>query len=114
MFTIQPGTIRPASVLILGAGVAGLQAVATAKRLGAVVEVFDTRPAVKEEVIKFLGEKFVEVYGASFDAKAGGYAVEQTEEFQKRQKDRIAESIKKADVVITTAQIFGKKAPILL
>jgi H+-translocating NAD(P) transhydrogenase subunit alpha len=113
MFTTAAGTIRPASVLILGAGVAGLQAVATAKRLGAVVEVFDTRPAVKEEVMS-LGARFVEVDGATYDAKAGGYAVEQTEDFKKRQKDRIAESIKKADVVITTAQIFGKKAPILV
>ena len=97
----------------MGAGVAGLQAIATARRLGAVVEVFDTRPAVKEEVMS-LGAKFVEVEGAADASKAGGYAVEQTEEFLQRQKAKIAESIAKADIVITTAQIPGKKAPILI
>ena len=113
MFMTAAGSIAPAKVLILGAGVAGLQAIATAKRLGAVVEVFDTRPAVKEEVMS-LGAKFVEVEGAADASKAGGYAVEQTEEFLQRQKARIAESIAKADIVITTAQIPGKKAPILI
>ena len=77
------------------------------------VEVFDTRPAVKEEVMS-LGAKFVEVEGAADASKAGGYAVEQTEEFMQRQKAKIAESIAKADIVITTAQIPGKKAPILI
>jgi NAD(P) transhydrogenase subunit alpha len=100
-------------MLILGAGVAGLQAIATAKRLGAVVEVFDTRPAVKEEVMS-LGAKFVEVEGAADASKAGGYAVEQTEEFMQRQKAKIAESVAKADIIITTAQIPGKKAPVLI
>jgi len=113
MFMTAAGSIAPAKVLILGAGVAGLQAIATAKRLGAVVEVFDTRPAVKEEVMS-LGAKFVEVEGAADASKAGGYAVEQTEEFLQRQKAKIAESIAKADIVITTAQIPGKKAPILI
>lgn len=113
MFMTAAGTIAPAKVLILGAGVAGLQAIATARRLGAVVEVFDTRPAVKEEVIS-LGGKFVEVEGAADASKAGGYAVEQSQEFLQRQKARIAESIAKADIVITTAQIPGKKAPILI
>ena len=113
MFMTAAGSIAPAKVLILGAGVAGLQAIATAKRLGAVVEVFDTRPAVKEEVMS-LGAKFVEVEGAADASKAGGYAVEQTEEFLQKQKERIAESIAKADIVITTAQIPGKKAPILV
>jgi proton-translocating NAD(P)+ transhydrogenase subunit alpha len=113
MFMTAAGTIAPAKVLILGAGVAGLQAIATARRLGAVVEVFDTRPAVKEEVIS-LGAKFVEVDGAADASKAGGYAVEQTEEYKLRQQQRIAESIAKADIVITTAQIPGKKAPILI
>ena len=113
MFMTAAGSIAPAKVLVLGAGVAGLQAIATAKRLGAVVEVFDTRPAVKEEVMS-LGAKFIEVEGAADASKAGGYAVEQTEEFQRRQKDKIAESIAKADIVITTAQIPGKKAPILI
>lgn len=113
MFMTAAGSIAPAKVLILGAGVAGLQAIATAKRLGSVVEVFDTRPAVKEEVMS-LGAKFVEVEGAADASKAGGYAVEQSEDFLQRQKARIAESIAKADIVITTAQIPGKKAPILI
>jgi NAD(P) transhydrogenase subunit alpha len=113
MFMTAAGSIAPAKLLILGAGVAGLQAIATAKRLGAVVEVFDTRPAVKEEVMS-LGAKFVEVEGAADASKAGGYAVEQSEEFLQRQKAKIAESIAKSDIVITTAQIPGKKAPILI
>lgn len=113
MFMTAAGTIAPAKVLILGAGVAGLQAIATARRLGAVIEVFDTRPAVKDEVMS-LGAKFIEVEGAADASKAGGYAVEQSEDFMKRQKAKIAESIAKADIVITTAQIHGKKAPILV
>ncbi len=113
MFMTAAGSIPPAKVLILGAGVAGLQAIATAKRLGAVVEVFDTRPAVKEEVMS-LGAKFVEVEGAADASKAGGYAVEQSEEFLKKQKEKIAESVAKADIIITTAQIPGKKAPVLI
>lgn len=113
MFMTAAGSIAPAKVLILGAGVAGLQAIATARRLGAVVEVFDTRPAVKEEVMS-LGAKFVEVVGAADASKAGGYAVEQSEEFMQRQKQRIAESVAKADIIITTAQIPGKKAPVLI
>jgi NAD(P) transhydrogenase subunit alpha len=113
MFMTAAGSIAPAKVLILGAGVAGLQAIATAKRLGAVVEVFDTRPAVKEEVMS-LGAKFIEVEGAADASKAGGYAVEQSEEYKQKQKQRIAESIAKADIVITTAQIPGRKAPILI
>jgi H+-translocating NAD(P) transhydrogenase subunit alpha len=113
MFMTAAGSIPPAKVLILGAGVAGLQAIATAKRLGAVVEVFDTRPAVKEEVMS-LGAKFVEVEGAADASKAGGYAVEQSEDFQKRQRDKIHEHAKKSDIIITTAQIPGRKAPILI
>ncbi len=113
MFMTAAGSIPPAKVLILGAGVAGLQAIATSRRLGAVVEVFDTRPAVKEEVMS-LGGKFVEVEGAADASKAGGYAVEQSQEFLEKQKAKIAESIAKADVVITTAQIPGKKAPVLV
>lgn len=113
MFMTAAGSIAPAKVLILGAGVAGLQAVATARRLGAVVEVFDTRPAVKEEVMS-LGARFVEVEGAEDASKGGGYAVEQTEDYKQRQQQRIGESIAKADIVITTAQIPGKKAPILI
>jgi NAD(P) transhydrogenase subunit alpha len=113
MFMTAAGTIAPAKILILGAGVAGLQAIATARRLGAVVEVFDTRPAVKEEVMS-LGAKFVEVEGAADASKAGGYAVEQTEEYKQKQQQKIRESIAKADIVITTAQIPGKKAPVLI
>ncbi|MEP7255338.1 MAG: Re/Si-specific NAD(P)(+) transhydrogenase subunit alpha [Ferruginibacter sp.] len=113
MFMTAAGSIPPAKLLILGAGVAGLQAIATGRRLGAIVEVFDTRPAVKEEVMS-LGAKFIEVEGAADASKAGGYAVEQSEDFMKRQKAKIAESVAKADIIITTAQIPGKKAPILI
>lgn len=113
MFMTAAGSIPPAKVMILGAGVAGLQAIATARRLGAVVEVFDTRPAVKEEVMS-LGAKFIEVEGAQDAPGAGGYAVEQTEEYKLKQQQRIAEVAAKADVIITTAQIPGRKAPVLL
>lgn len=113
MFMTAAGSIAPAKVLILGAGVAGLQAIATARRLGAVVEVFDTRPAVKEEVMS-LGAKFIEVEGAADASRAGGYAVEQSEEYHMKQQQRIADSIAKADIVITTAQIPGRKAPLLI
>ncbi|MEI6184488.1 MAG: Re/Si-specific NAD(P)(+) transhydrogenase subunit alpha [Bacteroidota bacterium] len=113
MFMTAAGSIAPAKMLILGAGVAGLQAVATSRRLGAVVEVFDTRPAVKEEVMS-LGAKFVEVEGAADASKAGGYAVEQSEEYKQKQQARIAEAVQKADIIITTAQIPGKKAPVLI
>ncbi len=113
MMMTAAGSVPPAKVLVLGAGVAGLQAVATSRRLGAVVEVFDTRAAAKEEVLS-LGAKFVEVEGAADDTKAGGYAVDQSADFQQKQKQKIADSIKKADVVITTAQVFGKKAPVLV
>jgi NAD(P) transhydrogenase subunit alpha len=113
MLTTAAGSIPPAKVLILGAGVAGLQAIATAKRLGAVVEAFDTRPAVKEEV-QSLGAKFVEVEGARDDKAAGGYAVEQTEEYKEKQRQLIYERSVRSDVIITTALLRGKKAPILI
>lgn len=113
MFMTAAGSIPPAKVMILGAGVAGLQAIATARRLGAVVEVFDTRPAVKEEVGS-LGAKFIEVEGAADASKAGGYAVEQSVDFQAKQMAKIHEHIRKSDIVVTTAQIPGKKAPILI
>lgn len=113
MLMTSAGTITPAKVLILGAGVAGLQAIATAKRLGCVVEVFDTRPAAKEEVMS-LGAKFIEVEGAADASKAGGYAVEQTEEYKKRQQQKIAEAVSRADIIITTAQIPGRTAPLLI
>jgi NAD(P) transhydrogenase subunit alpha len=113
MFMTAAGSVAPAKMLILGAGVAGLQAIATAKRLGAVVEVFDTRPAVKEEV-QSLGAKFIEVPGAADASSAGGYAVEQSEEYKMNQQAKIAESVAKADIIVTTAQIPGRKAPILI
>jgi len=113
MFMTAAGTIRPAKLLILGAGVAGLQAIAVARKLGAVVEVFDVRSAVKEQV-ESLGAKFVEVEGAKEDAAAGGYAVEQDEEFKKKQKQLIHDHAAKSNVVICTAQIPGRKAPLLI
>jgi len=113
MFMTAAGTIRPAKVLVLGAGVAGLQAISTARRLGAVVEAFDVRAAVKEEV-QSLGAKFVEVEGARDDASAGGYAVEQTEEYKKKQAQAIHDHALDADVIICTAQIPGRRAPLLV
>ncbi|MBN2214068.1 MAG: Re/Si-specific NAD(P)(+) transhydrogenase subunit alpha [Bacteroidales bacterium] len=113
MFMSAAGTIKPAKVLILGAGVAGLQAIAVARKLGAVVEVFDVRSAVKEEV-QSLGGKFIEVEGATEDADAGGYAVEQTEEFRQKQSELIHQHAVRSDVIICTAQIPGKKAPLLV
>jgi NAD(P) transhydrogenase subunit alpha len=113
MFMTAAGTITPAKVLILGAGVAGLQALATSRKLGGVVEVFDVRAAVKEEVTG-LGGKFIDVEGARDEKSAGGYAVEQTEEFKNRQAQAIHDHAVKSDVIICTAQIPGKKAPVLL
>lgn len=113
MFMSAAGTIRPAKILILGAGVAGLQAIATARKLGGIVEVFDVRSAVKEQV-ESLGGKFVEVEGAKEDSAAGGYAVEQDEDFKKKQKQLIHDHASKSNVVICTAQIPGRKAPLLI
>ncbi|MBK8270024.1 MAG: Re/Si-specific NAD(P)(+) transhydrogenase subunit alpha [Planctomycetes bacterium] len=108
------GTITPARVLILGAGVAGLQAIATAKRLGAVVEAFDVRPVVKEQV-ESLGAKFVEVPVEAKDAQdAGGYAKEMSEDYKKKQMELVAKHAAASDVVISTALIPGRKAPILI
>ncbi len=113
MLTTAAGSIPPAKVLVIGAGVAGLQAIATAKRLGAVVEAFDTRTAAREEV-ESLGARFVEVEGAKDDAAAGGYAVEQTEEYQQKQRQLILDHASRSDVIITTAQLRGKPAPVLI
>ena len=113
MLMTAAGTIPPAKVLVIGAGVAGLQAIATAKRLGAVVEAFDTRPSVKEQVLS-LGGRFVEVEGAQEDKAAGGYAVEQSEDFKHKQAEAIATHVAKSDVVITTALIPGQPAPKLI
>jgi NAD(P) transhydrogenase subunit alpha len=113
MLMTAAGTIRPATVLILGAGVAGLQAIATARRLGAVVQGFDVRAAVKEQV-ESLGAKFLEFdLGGDLEG-AGGYAKELTPEQQARQQELMAEAIGKCDVVITTALVPGRRAPILV
>lgn len=107
------GTIRPVKVLIMGAGVAGLQALGTAKRLGAIVEVSDIRPSAKEEV-KSLGGRFIEVPTDENMQDKSGYAKEVSEEFLKKQKDLIFKHVSDADIVITTALVPGKKAPILV
>ncbi len=107
------GTISPAKVVIMGAGVAGLQALGAAKRLGAVVEVSDIRAAVKEEVLS-LGGKFIEVEGAEDMQDSGGYAKEASAEFLQKQKELIFKHITEADIVITTALVPGKKAPVLV
>jgi NAD(P) transhydrogenase subunit alpha len=106
------GTITPARVLIFGVGVAGLQAIATAKRLGAVVEATDVRPETKEQV-ESLGGKFIEVKGAEVGSE-GGYAKEATEEYRAKQREAVNKSLAQADLVITTALVPGKKAPILV
>ena len=114
MMMTAAGTIAPAKVLVLGAGVAGLQAIATAKRLGAVVEAFDIRPAVKEQV-ESLGAKFIEVPDVGEDTETeGGYAKELSEDKQERQRQVIHEHAKKSDIIITTALIPGKPAPLLI
>jgi NAD(P) transhydrogenase subunit alpha len=114
MMMTAAGTIAPAKVLVLGAGVAGLQAIATAKRLGASIEAFDIRPAVKEQV-ESLGAKFVEVPEMAEDTETeGGYAKELAEDQQERQRQVIHEHAKKSDIVITTALIPGKPAPLLI
>jgi NAD(P) transhydrogenase subunit alpha len=108
------GTISPAHVFVIGAGVAGLQAIATARRLGAVVKAFDVRPAVKEQV-QSLGARFVELEMESQDAEGkGGYAKEMGEEFYRRQQQMMADVVEDSDVVITTAAVPGKKAPVLI
>jgi NAD(P) transhydrogenase subunit alpha len=113
MLMTAAGTIRPATVLVLGAGVAGLQAIATARRLGAVVQGFDVRAAVKEQV-ESLGAHFLEFdLGGDLEG-AGGYAKELTAEQQQRQQELMAEAIGKVDVVITTAAVPGRRAPILV
>ncbi|WP_099241119.1 Re/Si-specific NAD(P)(+) transhydrogenase subunit alpha [Synechococcus sp. BDU 130192] len=113
MLTTAAGTIRPAKVFVIGAGVAGLQAIATARRLGAVVEAFDIRPAVKEEV-QSLGAKFVEVQLEEETATAGGYAKEVSEDSKKKSQALISDHVATADVVITTAQVPGRRAPLLV
>jgi NAD(P) transhydrogenase subunit alpha len=112
LFMTAAGTVPPAKVLVMGAGVAGLQAIATARRLGAVVRAYDVRPAAKEEV-KSLGAAFVELQLETQEG-TGGYAKEQSEDFLQRQRELIGAEVASADVVITTAAIPGRKAPVLV
>ena len=113
MMMTAAGTIPPAKTLVLGAGVAGLQAIATAKRLGSVVSAFDVRPAVKEQV-ESLGAKFVEVKADANAETAGGYAKEMDEDYKRRQSEALAAVVPAQDIIITTALIPGKPAPELL
>jgi NAD(P) transhydrogenase subunit alpha len=113
MFSTAAGTIRPAKVLVLGAGVAGLQAIATAKRLGAVVSAFDVRRAAGEEV-KSLGAKFIEVEGSEESTINTGYAIEQSVDYLDKQKELIDKHVRESAIVITTANIPGKRAPLLV
>jgi len=113
MMTTAAGTIKPCKVVIFGAGVAGLQAIATAKRLGAVVEVTDIRPETKEQV-ESLGGRFIEVKGDDSIKIEGGYVKGVSEEFLKKQQELVSKHVKEADIVITTALIPGKKAPLLV
>ena len=113
MMTTAAGTIKPTKVVIFGAGVAGLQAIATAKRLGAVVEVSDIRPETKEQV-QSLGGKFIEVKGDASIKIEGGYVKGVSDEFLKMQQELVSKHVKEADIIITTALIPGKKAPLLV
>jgi NAD(P) transhydrogenase subunit alpha len=114
MLTTAAGTVRPAKVLVLGAGVAGLQAIATTRRLGAIVQAFDVRSAVKEQ-IESLGARFLELEMGLEDAEAaGGYARQLTDEEQQRQRELLAEQIGKVDAVISTAAVPGRPAPLLI
>lgn len=113
MMTTAAGTIKPSRVVIFGAGVAGLQAIATAKRLGAIVEVSDIRPETKEQV-QSLGGKFIEVKGDESIKMEGGYVKGVSEEFLKKQQELVGKHVAEADIVITTALIPGKKAPVLV
>ncbi len=113
MMTTPAGTIQPVKVFIIGAGVAGLQAIATAKRLGASVEAFDTRPIVEEQ-IQSLGAKFVKLDLGQTDQTKDGYAKALTEEQLQKQRDALAKVCSRNDIIITTAQVFGKKAPVII
>ena len=114
MMVTAAGTIQPARVFVIGAGVAGLQAVATAKRLGAIIEAYDTRPAVREQV-ESLGARFIELDLDTKDAQdAGGYAKAQSEEFYARQRSELGKKLAHSDVVVTTALVPGQRAPLLI
>ncbi|MEB3340177.1 Re/Si-specific NAD(P)(+) transhydrogenase subunit alpha [Okeania sp.] len=113
MLTTAAGTIKPAKVLVMGAGVAGLQAIATARRLGAIVEAFDIRPEVKEQV-QSLGAKFVDVTLKESTVAEGGYAKEISEQAKQHTREVLTQHVAASDIVITTAQVPGKKAPLLV
>ncbi len=113
MMVTPSGAIHPARMLVIGSGVAGLQAIATGKRLGARVEAFDTRPVVKEQV-ESLGAKFVEIDLGDTGQTEGGYAKELTDEQKRRQREALADRCAAADIVITTAQLFGRPAPVVV
>jgi NAD(P) transhydrogenase subunit alpha len=113
MMMTAAGTVPAAKVLIIGAGVAGLQAIATAKRLGAIVSATDVRAAKKEQV-ESLGGKFLTVEGAENLETEGGYAKEASDDFKKKQEELLSETLKKIDIVICTALIPGKKAPVII
>jgi len=113
MMITAAGTLKPGRVFVIGVGVAGLQAIATAKRLGAVVEAYDVRPATKEQV-QSLGARFVELPGAGGGEDAGGYAKQQTDEERQQQAQLMAKHVAAADVVVTTAAVFGKAPPMLI
>jgi NAD(P) transhydrogenase subunit alpha len=113
MLMTAAGTVAPATVLVLGAGVAGLQAIATAKRLGAKVEAFDPRPAVKDQV-RSVGATFIEMEITENVETAGGYAKEQSEAFLLKEREVIGARLPKINAVVTTAQVFGKRAPVLI
>ncbi|MCL4145772.1 UNVERIFIED_CONTAM: hypothetical protein GTU68_032285 [Idotea baltica] len=113
MLMTAAGSIAPAKVLVIGAGVAGLQAIATARRLGAVVFSMDTRAAVEEEV-KSLGAKFIVIPGAKDEKTAGGYGVQQSEDYLAKQREVLHDTAINADVIICTAQLRGRKAPVLI
>ncbi|MDX8409740.1 MAG: NAD(P)(+) transhydrogenase (Re/Si-specific) subunit alpha, partial [Mariprofundales bacterium] len=113
MLMTAAGTVQPAKVLVLGAGVAGLQAIATARRLGAMVEAFDVRAAAREQV-ESLGARFVEVESDEDAEDAGGYAKEMSEQYKQRQGELVAERVAVSDIVVTTALIPGRAAPILI
>jgi NAD(P) transhydrogenase subunit alpha len=113
MLMTPAGTIKPATVLIIGAGVAGLQAIATASRLGAKVEAFDVRPAAREQV-ESLGAKFLYMDLDDSAETDSGYAIEMNEEFIRKEMELLHDAAKRVDAIITTALIFGKKAPILI
>ncbi len=113
MMTTPAGTLSPSRVFVIGAGVAGLQAIATAKRLGAIVEAYDTRPEVEEQV-RSLGGRFVKLDIGETGSTSQGYAKSLTEEQLKKQQSEMAKHISRCDVVITTAQVFGRKAPLIV